>query len=389
MSRVFTDYLRHLDGRGEPSDDHRFEAVWRALRRALCRELHRRGLWQSSPAYLGIVGWQRWQEPVDDQGALEELLADCYSYIFCQRLRSLEAQRQIKANVDGLVVRNVRNFVHDRQRSHDPVGLRIYEVLREAVEESLSAGILQRIGSESRLRSRSRLGFAARQARLQAGDHDLGRTVRAWNDTLMPALVLARGRRRAQVVARLRACLESLSEQGIERFRFGDVLEPLRYDVRARWAALLDQESATRRDSRWATLPQAATPGSSFEARQSFDALVHCVDRCLLARQANRRTRGYLASLWSFLRAHALSAAPAIEGRRDPDRLPSRRQLSRLLGIPRERLPGLFGILRPMIERCQGRTGSTAKAAADPAMAPEDKMARIPALPTAADRRPP
>ena len=77
-SRVFTDHVRLL-AEEKPLDEARMEPLWNALRAALRSELRRRGLWDSPPAYLGIYGWESWEE-----GAVEELLFECYSFIFVQ-----------------------------------------------------------------------------------------------------------------------------------------------------------------------------------------------------------------------------------------------------------------------------------------------------------------
>jgi hypothetical protein len=82
--RVFTDFVRSLAAQ-EPLDERRLTEAWKALAAALRAELKKRGLWESPPSYLGIFGWDRW-EPERFSGerdsALEELLAECYTYIF-------------------------------------------------------------------------------------------------------------------------------------------------------------------------------------------------------------------------------------------------------------------------------------------------------------------
>ena len=132
---VFTDHVRAL-GTGEPLDSRRFETLWAALRAALRGELKRRGLWDSPPSYLGIYGSGSW-ETADGgkthESALEELLVECYSYIFISRLRSLQAQLSLKTNIDGLVFLNIRHFLHERQKQHDPIGSQVFEVLQSAV----------------------------------------------------------------------------------------------------------------------------------------------------------------------------------------------------------------------------------------------------------------
>src|SRR5687767_6906412 len=103
---VFTEYVRSLS-QGEPAPAL-FAALCRELSAALRTELRRRGLWNTPPSYLGILGGGSW-----DDDALDELRADAHTFVFVDRLRSLRAQMEAKANIDGLVLRAVRNFVQD------------------------------------------------------------------------------------------------------------------------------------------------------------------------------------------------------------------------------------------------------------------------------------
>ena len=54
-SRVFTAYVRSSD-----PGDRDVVPVLAELRRALRAEIKRRGLWETSPSYLGVYGAERW-----------------------------------------------------------------------------------------------------------------------------------------------------------------------------------------------------------------------------------------------------------------------------------------------------------------------------------------
>ncbi len=134
---VFTRFLRNLEPERPLERENRdFDEVWTALRRLLVSELKRRSLWSLPPAFLGIYGCVTWADP----DAVEELVADCFVFTFAERFRSLKAQLRTKPDIEGLVLRNVRNFLHETQRRHDPVGFRVFTVLRSAVRNALSAG---------------------------------------------------------------------------------------------------------------------------------------------------------------------------------------------------------------------------------------------------------
>jgi hypothetical protein len=342
VARVFTDFVRRLQPAREP-DPERLAAVREILRSALIGELRRRGLWNAPPDYLGVYGHDSCED------ALEELLADCYTFIFVDRLRSLQAQLQVKDNVDGLVFLNVRHFLHERQKERDPVGAQVFAVLQSAVRSAVAEGELHVLAGDPKVRNDTVLGFrpdAEPRARVAAGD--LRSLVARWNDDLLPDLVTLRGKRQTEVVQRLRERLADLRDEGVEAFRFKDLIDPFKADVRARWTALLDQaigETAIERseDDTFQAV-RLVRPDTSFEEMQLFRRLVACVLEGIEGLDVSARTREYLTTLWQLLRVQAM-AGP--EGRL------SERRVEDLLGIPRDRHKELRRILGRLLERCR------------------------------------
>ena len=231
---VFTAFVRSQQGEETPDADLLHDA-WNGLQAALGGELKRRGLWHSPPCYLGVYGYDRWdaEETVGDpmsyawchtrptQSALAELVTDCWAFIFSARMQSLKAQLTDKENIDGLVLRNVKNFLHERQREHDPVGYRVFERLKGALADAVSRQAVYVLGGDPRIRNNTVIGFEpATELRLTA--LDLGPIVVRWNDKLLPGLVTARGREETAVLKRLdqllleavRSC-DQLDEFGI------------------------------------------------------------------------------------------------------------------------------------------------------------------------------
>jgi hypothetical protein len=377
-SQVFTDHVRALAA-GGPLDSRRFESVWAALRAALRSELKKRGLWESPPAYLGVYGGESWAAADSlkgQDGALEELLAECYSYIFVSRLRSLQAQLKLKPNIDGLIFLNIRHFLHERQKQHDPIGSQIFEVLQAAVRLAVEEDELRVFSGDERVRNDTVLGFEAAMEDKRRVRGEISALVARWNDDLLPDLVTSRGQKQEEVVARLRGRLPELSREGIFTFRFKDLVDPMKADVRARWAALLDLafgESVSQREGAEAgTIVRLVEPDSGIEERELFRKLVECVLTSLEGLEVDPKTRGYLNVLWQFLRTQAsegmeeesrvsrLDQALQIEFETVEER-PSLRKLAEHLRIPRERLPGLYEILGDLLEQC--RAANSGKAA--------------------------
>jgi len=340
-ARVFTDFVRRLKPGVEP-DPVRLAAVREILRGALTGELRRRGLWNAPPEYLGVYGRDSWED------GLEELLADCYTFIFVDRLRSLLAQLEVKENVDGLVFLDVRHFLHGRQKERDPLGAQVFEVCQSAVRAAVAAGELHVLAGDPRVRNETVLGFrpdAEPKAPMSAGLRSLAAR---WNEELLPDLVTLRGRRQPDVVQRLRERLADLRVEGIEVFRFKELIDPLKADARARWAALFDQasgETAVERvEDDTLQAVRLVRPDTSFEETQLFRRLVACVLEGIERLDVREATREYLSAFWQFLRAQAMTGP---EGRL------SDRRLEELLGIPRDRFKELRRILGRLLERCR------------------------------------
>jgi len=362
---VFTDYVRAL-GRGEPPSDRDFARLWRALRDALRGELKRRGLWTLPPSYLGLIGWTSWSAAADEgaaatsrEDALDELTDECYTFVFVDRLRSLAAQLQVKPDVEGLVVLDVRHFLHERQRAHDPLGYRVFTVARGAVRGALAAGELHLLGGDPRIRNETMLGFSPRAARPLPPGPDLGALSARWNDELLPILVTSQGRKQADVVGTLRRLLPELRAEGVEAFLFRELVDPLKHDARTRWAALLYQSAG---DAVWAPgrgesggAVRIARPDAGTAEGESFDRLVRCVARSLDRLEIDEKTRQYLTELWDHLTRQAdRPGDPAREpgvseetGRLSPGRI------ARRLDIPRARMPELLAALGRAVERCR------------------------------------
>ncbi len=364
---VFTRYLRSLDPRGEPPDEAGFDVVWQALRGVLHRELRKRGLWQLPPGYLGIYGWQHWTDSAAVGGrasdALDELVADCYSFIFVLRLASLRAQLKIKPNVDGLVYLNVGHFVHELQQRHDPLGARVFTILRTVVRGCVDEGLLFVVDGEERVGNDTVLAFAcAASVPGPASEAELRTLVEPWSDELLPELVTTRGKGQRKLHTRVRAKVLQLAREGVDAFAFQHLVGPLKGEARRRWAAIFEradggEKAAETTDGERAVMVALVAPDSTFETREDFRRLIDCVARKLTSVD-DQRTCDELKAIWELLVSWAAEAGDLPEPSHpssplDPETAPSRREIARLLGIPRDRLPKLYDKLGSIVRGCQ------------------------------------
>jgi hypothetical protein len=351
MGPLFTQYVRSLEG--DP-DERLALAAWKRLREILKSELKKRGLWYNPPSYLGIFGWSTWSEA--GEGALEELAAECYSFIFVDRLGRLLAQLRVKPNIEGLILLNVRHFFLERQKEHDPLGYRVFEMVQAAVRQAVEQGELFVLSGDPQVRNSTVLGFAP--GALEEAPASLGPLVARWNDELLPDLVMARGRRQEEVWLKLRGLLKGLEPQGILSFRFRDLLDPLKSDTRQRWAALLEEGDKGAGAAGPERTVRKVLPENPIEAQESLEKLTRYMSAAVSRMPMDPRTRDDLATLWRHLRFQAGAGEPAgsldqlVAELGDTERF-SHRRISQILGIPRERLPGLFSTLRQLATRAQ------------------------------------
>jgi hypothetical protein len=353
MSQVFTDYVRSLDPAGEPPDREAFERALKALRRELRRELERRGLWDSSPRYVGILGHERWPGPegAPKGGAIEELLADAYEFIFVARLRNLLAHLEVKPQIEGLVRLNVRHLLHEAQRKHDPLGYRVYQILHAAIRQAVERGGLHIAVGGPAIRNETVLTFRPETNSGSLPPAQLEETVHRWNDDLLPGLVTARGKIREELVTDLRGRIEGLADARIEGFTFRELIDPLKHDARVRWRALhglggeeIGFEGAGADEDETPRVVPLVHPDTSVEDDQHLSRLMECVEREVDDADETPTGKEYLGTLWDFLRTWV--SEPHAE-------LPSRRRQAALLDIPRNRMPDLYRTLQELVARCR------------------------------------
>jgi hypothetical protein len=357
---IFTRFVRQVEP-GADLEPALFAVVWSALGRVLRQELRRRSLAQASPRWLGIYGFPSWWEVPGRSGPLEELLADCYQFVFVERLAALKAQTLAKANIDGVVLASVRNFLHDRHRLHDRLGTRLFEVLSLATRRALDSKDLTVVGRPGKLTNATVLAIPDRASSAElASPEALAEVARRWSDQLFPDLLTAVREDKRRLIEDLARRLADLELAGIAAFRFGDLIAPLRADARGRWAAMLEPaeeeppEEEDARGYRRLRLSLRPTVEAQVVAADRFAKLMDCVDSKIEANPASERTRRYLRRLLLFLRAFATDGEAALEDDEPgAGRLPSFRRLADLLEIPRERLRDLMRTLGGFVERCR------------------------------------
>ncbi len=386
VSTMYTDYVASLKDDGSPPDTQSFQAVWARLQKDLRIQMSRRGLWRAPPSYLGMSGTS-WEDP----DVMGELVQETYVFIFVEGLEKLQGYVLLGRSIDPLVILKIKHLLSQLQRKADPIGYKVFQLLKSAVLAAIDAEALHVLRSDAnrridtadhreepeddteepqepknklRIHNDTVLGFhpdiSPDRACVDLGDH-----VRAWNDELLPVLMTARSRAVTRMVKRLMALIVGLRAAGVEAFRFRDLIDPMRHDVRERWRAVWEESLGD-------LAPEAFVDGqptvmvpliapSAIEDPRELSQLLGCVTasihRLPEKKPREKKTKDYLWKLWIFVRGTALTEDPSAAG----TKVASHVELNKRLGIPRHRLPGLLDLLGRLVQAC--RSGDAGDAA--------------------------
>ncbi len=340
MSSVFTDYARLLAS-GDLPDSASYSAICKSLRGPLVHKLRTRGLWDAPPSYLGVLGGTSWEQ--DD--LLDELVSDCYIYIFVRRLPGLLRQLRIRSNIDGLVFRNIQNFLHDRQKKNDPLGFRVFVVLESALQQAVDARRLFILENGPKIRNDTVFGFNPWTQPGSIPSIGFGPHISRWNDDLMPDLIWARGKSRKKIESSLQDYVANLSDKGIEGFRFRDLIDPMKSDIRLRSSILLREQSSSSSEEGedLFTFIPPVLPDADIATRQGFQALTHCLEQKIGQQKGQKKTRDRLRLLLALIMGRAQSGERTTL---------SNLAIASLLDFPKDSVRGLQRRLRGLADDC-------------------------------------
>lgn len=392
---VYTDFVRQLEPGGPGPPAELFDLLWEGLRGTLAVEMKRRSVWQTRPSFLGVLGHTRWVEPGVGSDGLDELTGDCFEFVFVRRLEGLRRQAERKPTVDGLVLLAVRHFLLEAQKTNDPLGFRVFEILRDVVLAVVAAERLWVIAGSPKIRNETRLAHHPEVDPEVALGTDLSELVERWSEERLADLVEATHRALGRLIDDLGE--ELVAFLGPERpaFRFGDLAAPLKQQVRWGWAARFSGLSGFVASMEVDEPEDPDSPSTTeIEERQRLGLLVRCIERSPERRELDERARRYLDLLWGYLKGLADVEVPAmleeVANDPSPEGPISQRRLAEHLGIPRARLPGLFDLLRRRWQDCQRLLDSKAGIEAGADFGPVDpgSLAMSPSDPHSPDTSP-
>ena len=333
MPSLLTEHVRSFAAESKPAD-----GVLPEIERLLRYHMRNKRLLSLPPHRLGYSGAPSWTTP----GALEDIVVDCYIFAVLDRLTALQNQLRLKPNVDGLISRNVSNFLIERRRRHDPIGYAVFGTVCGAVRMALAAKaatVDSAAGEKPNTSTVVRLYWESSPAAPVVAP-----------EALRPAVASAAGWSAA--LAHLTETTEEgrewlfsflldLPRQGVSAVRLGDLAAALAERVRADWQARHGEPGAVGRemqDEVVATV-RIVMPNDELESRDRWELIKRVVPERIARLDRQERVRSRLAAVFAALVA-------AVEA---GDSSTSQADLIARTGVPRATLSDDFRVLREIV----------------------------------------
>jgi hypothetical protein len=274
----------------------------------------------------------------------EDICADCYVFAVLDRIKGLRNQLRVRGNIDGLIVRNVDNFLLERQRRHDPIGYAVFGNVEGAVCRAEDAGEIAVEGrSGGRLHNQSVLRLDRAQS---SADPVEPRTLQKaleqtadW-DQAVPSLVATTEEGQEWVVG----FLLRLREAGNPAVRCGDLVAVIAARTRESWVArhaVPRGELAYEGEDQVGMLVRMVCPDQTLEDRDRWERLKQKMTLRIERLDRQERVRERLTRVFAGL-------VKLIE---EADwGMPKQAELIARLGIARATLSDDFHILKDLLE---------------------------------------
>ncbi len=208
-----------------------FNNLLKTIATALRERMSKRALWTSPTNYLGYPSAGNWNQ---DASLFEEIVFDCYVFAIAKRFRSLRNAMQRFDNIDGLVFRNINNFLTERQRTYDPIGYAVAQNIICALEAAVELGAIIADNLNRKICNRTSFSFESSQ---MTDDPQLISKVLRNNQTWLK-IRFKLVKRNKRVQQQLCEMICAFKEAGIKCFKFKTLVDIMKNDVRASYLSL-------------------------------------------------------------------------------------------------------------------------------------------------------
>jgi hypothetical protein len=325
MSR-FTEFIRKYAGRAAISAEE-FDRCVGELARAIRSRLEAIGMFTQPPEYFGYPEFDSWEKALDLREGPTDPVLDALAYAITDRLDSLAdlLETGVATNIDGLVLLNVKHFLHERQRNQDPLGHAVFENLEAALLRLRDAGVMTFVGLvRGKVRNPTVLRFSPGSAFPATADEISG-ALEAEPEFARLYPHLGHANVKAQAV--LADLLPALPRVGIAACHFRDLVNAIKERVRGAYAGRNRpaESEAVRQSAHAGDFPELiriVRPDTSYMEREAYEAFLRHVPELIAQLPQERTRRGVTRMFEEVLRYREVD-----------EELPPVEELGRRLGI--------------------------------------------------------
>jgi hypothetical protein len=334
MASALTEHVRNFGAASDPTGQ-----VLPALERLLRYRMRQKNLLSASPGFLGYTDVPSWAAP----NAFEDIVADCYIYAIVQRVAALRNQLKIKPNVDGLISRNVKNFLLERQQRYDPIGYAVFGNVKGAAREAAMAGVILLENLErGKIHNETVLRFVGGRPGASPAPpeliHDAVKETTGWEQVMRHPTKTTEEAREWVL-----GFVQQLRRAGVAAIRCGDLVAAVAGRVRADWAARHADPAAElgqEGEDEYAATVRMVWPDEGLEARERWEKLKRVIQDRIARLDRQERVRARLAGVFAALVRAVEEGGPAP---------PTQAELVERTGVARATLSDDFRLLKEII----------------------------------------
>ena len=325
----FATYIKNLDINNYPP-----KALLNGIAQILRSNMRKRGLWNAPPVWLGYSDWENWNQ----DGAFNDLLLDCYLEVVVKRLDSLQNAIMKFDNIDGLIIRNVNNFLTDQQKSNNPINYGVAVNVKKAIQLAIESEklIVQDLDKNGKIQDSTLLSFSSTQTTSTTDEIsllDCLRRNKAWAE-----IRLKLARKSAGIQTKFCEIVCDLANCGIQSFVFKELHERVKTEVR-QYNEHLNYQTSPIDDFKDEALLGVVELDITHEDWESWKSLVNQVEK-RIAQEPQKRVRERLEKIFREYVNYSKTDEP----------VPSQAEMARRLGIPSSTFSEDMKIIRAIID---------------------------------------
>ncbi len=335
----FATYIKNLDINNYPP-----KVLLNGIAQILRSNMRKRGLWNAPPVRLGYSDCESWNQ----EGAFNDLTFDCYSEVVVKRIEGLRNAIMKFDNIDGLIIKNIKNFLTDQQARNDPISYSVAVNVKKAIQLAIDSEKLtaQDLDESGKIQDSTLLTFSLTQTTSTTDEIsllDCLRRNKAWAE-----IRLKLARKSAGIQTKFCQIISDLANCGIKSFVFKELLDFITTEASI-YNTFIDNENYSlenvgidENDEDEENEPNQiiiVKPDTTHEDWESWKYRVNQVEK-RIAQKPQKRVRERLEKIFREYVNYSKTDEP----------VPSQAEIARRLGIPSSTFSEDMKIIRAIID---------------------------------------